>query len=122
MGFIRGLEPGSGAGNRSSGDLQALQEWVPSYLTGFLEKMSGGRGISLRELAILAATLEDLVHKETTAHLEQAFDALELPRDADLHEEEVSEVLDIFMTIYASGGDFDLTDPAKVLETRNLFT
>jgi len=80
---------------------------VPSYLTGFLEKMSGGRGISLRELAILAATLEDLVHKETLARLGQVFDAFELPRNVDLAEKQVSEVLEVFMMIFVLGGDLE---------------
>ena len=44
--FIRGFEQWSGMGNRSPSTLQALQEWVPSYLTEFLENTSGGHGLS----------------------------------------------------------------------------
>jgi len=109
---IRGLERGNRMGNSSSGEL--LKEWVPSYLTEFLEKMSGGRGLSLRELAILAATLEGLAHKETIARLEQAFDALELPHSAHLGEEEVSEVLEVFMMMFLYGRDFPAADPEEV--------
>lgn len=72
--FIRGLEPfkadgmvpGSTASNAS---LQAVQEWAPAYLQSFLEKLMAGRGVSLRELAVLTATLEDLVHKEEKSPL-----------------------------------------------------
>merc|ERR1719162_162403 len=104
--FIRGLEPGTGAQNSSSGEdsLQALQEWVPSFLQNFLERLVGGRGLSLRELAILAATLEDLVHKETITRLEQAFHALELPLSAKLEEEEIRWVLEVFMMLYLGNG------------------
>jgi len=105
--FIRGLEPGTGGNekkNTTSGDsLQDLQEWVPSFLQGFLEQLAGGRGISLRELAVLAATLEDLIHKETINRLEVAFNALELPVDKKVDEEHIVEVLEVFMMIYLLG-------------------
>jgi len=105
--FIRGLEPGTGAQNSSSrGDsLQGLQEWVPTFLQNFLEQLVGGRGLSLRELAILAATLEDLVHKESITRLEQAFHALELPLSAKLTEEEIPWVLEVFMMTYMGNGN-----------------
>jgi len=124
--FIVGLEPGNnGAGNSTSGedstDLKALQEWVPSYMTAFLQKMSGGKGTSLRELAILAGTLEDLIHKETVARLNQSFEALELPMDAKLAEKDVSEVLEVFMMIYMLGGDFSVKGPTHVRHAHNVF-
>jgi len=104
--FIQGLEPGTSAQNgSSSGDsLQALQEWVPTFLQSFLEKLAGGHGISLRELAILAATLEDLVHKETVGRLEKAFHALELPLSAQITQEQIPEILEVFMMIYLGNG------------------
>ena len=49
-----------------------MQEWAPGYLQTFLEKIIAGRGVSLRELAVFAATLEDLIHKEEKGHLLQA--------------------------------------------------
>jgi hypothetical protein len=121
--FIRGLEPGSGAKNNATGanSLEGLQEWVPSFLQNFLEQLAGGRGISLRELAILAATLEDLVHKETSSRLDQAFHALEHPHESDLNQEQISEVLEVFMMIYMVGGKFTAENPEAVRRAHNVF-
>merc|ERR1719387_341812 len=103
--FIRGLEPGSG-NQESQGNqtLQNLQEWVPSYLQSFLEELQGGRGISLRELAILTATLEDLIHKESVQRLDQAFNALEIPHGEELDDARLKQTLEVFMMIYMLGG------------------
>jgi len=114
--FIRGLEPGTGAQNNSSGgdSLHALQEWVPAFLQKFLDQLVGGRGIGLRELAILAATLEDLVHKETISRLEKSFYVLNLPLSGQLEQEQISEILEIFMMLYTTGGSAPLLpDNAK---------
>jgi len=126
--FILGLEPGTDAKyvhvNSSSGEesLQALQQWVPSFMQKFLEKMVGGRGISLRELAVLAATLEDLIHKESLSRLEKAYHALDLPVSAQLNQEQISEVLKVFIMIYMKDDAFSASTPAAVLHEHNKFT
>jgi len=124
--FIRGLEPEGGsavsAHNISGSEsLQGLQEWVPSYLQEFLEKLAGGRGITLRELAVLAATIEDLIHKETIGRLEMAFQALELPLNEKLDERQTREVLEVFMMIYMLSGNFTISGRAAVQRAHNLF-
>jgi hypothetical protein len=120
--FIRGLEPAATARNASGEEtLRDLQEWVPSFLQGFLEQLSGGRGISLRELAVLAGTLEDLIHKEAIARLEQAFNALRLPLDLKLDSEQIAEVLEVYMMIYMLGGNFSMKDPEGVRKAHVAF-
>jgi len=121
--FIRGLEPGTGAQSGISGNHpQGLQEWVPTFLQNFLDKI-GGRGIGLRELAILAATLEDLVHKETLGRLEKAFHALELHHSAELNQEQIQEVLEVFMMLYQEDGpNLDTSSPAAVRKEHIWFT
>lgn len=120
--FIRGLEPAGTARNASSEEaLRDLQEWVPSFLQGFLEQLSGGHGISLRELAVLAGTLEDLIHKEAIGRLEQAFNALKLPLDLKLDDEQIAEVLEVYMMIYMLGGNFSIKDPAGVRRAHMAF-
>lgn len=122
--FIRGLEPNSAqnapqGGNRT---LNNLVEWVPSYLQDFLEKLQGGRGISLRELAILAATLEDLIHKESVQRLEQTFNALELPQTELLDEAKLRQALEVYMMIYMLGGNFTVKGEKGVLRAHGIFT
>jgi len=119
--FIRGLE-GDARNSSTDNALQDLQEWVPSFLQGFLEQLAGGRGISLRELAVLAATMEDLIHKESVSRLEQAFRALDLPLDTKLDEPHIKEVLEVYMMIYMLGGNFTITNPAGVRNAHKVFT
>jgi len=118
--FIRGLEPNATV-NQSAQGLQNLQEWVPAYLQRFIELVQEGRGINLRELAIIAATLEDLIHKEAVAHLRQAYDAIDLPISTQLDEAQAHQVLEIWMMIYMLGGRFRIRGKKKVLKAHDIF-
>eukprot|EP00427_Karlodinium_veneficum_P060697 CAMPEP_0169372888 /NCGR_PEP_ID=MMETSP1017-20121227/36709_1 /TAXON_ID=342587 /ORGANISM="Karlodinium micrum, Strain CCMP2283" /LENGTH=573 /DNA_ID=CAMNT_0009471559 /DNA_START=18 /DNA_END=1735 /DNA_ORIENTATION=+ len=123
--FIRGLEPGTGntpSKEQEHQGSQNLQEWVPSYVQSFLEQLQGDRGISLRELAIIAGTLEDLIHKEAVARLRQGYDALLFPQDVPLNEQKARQALEIYMMIYMLGGNFTLKGPSQVMRAHDLFT
>jgi len=125
--FIRGLEPGTEnvAKPPKEQELQGsqnTQEWVPSYVQSFLEQLQGDRGISLRELAIIAGTLEDLIHKEAVARLRQGYDALLLTPEVPLDEQRARQALEIYMMIYMLGGNFTLKGPAQVMHAHDLFT
>jgi hypothetical protein len=119
--FIRGLEPNASV-NQSAQGLQNLQDWVPAYLQRFIELIQEGHGINLRELAIIAATLEDLIHKEAIAHLQQAYDAIDLPTSTQLDEAQAHQVLEIWMMIYMLGGRFKVRGKRKVLRAHEIFT
>mmetsp|Transcript_144102 Transcript_144102/g.268443 ORF Transcript_144102/g.268443 Transcript_144102/m.268443 type:complete len:581 (-) Transcript_144102:78-1820(-) len=118
--FIRGLEPDGDARNSSSAT--ALQEWVPSYLQNFLEELIGGRGLGLKELAILAATIEDLIHKEASTRLEKAYKALQLSLDAKIPQAQVQEILNVYMMVYLSGGNFESNDAERTRLALNYFS
>merc|ERR1719313_3263399 len=90
-------------------ELTEMYKSVPNYLQKFVEELQDGRGIRLRELSVLAATLEDLIHKESSQRLEMTYKALELPFTATLDEEQLKEALEIYMMIYMLGGNFTLT-------------
>jgi len=122
--FIRGLEPGTGNMTKPTKEqeLQSLQEWVPSYVQSFLEQLQADRGISLRELAIIAGTLEDLIHKEAVARLRQGYDALLFPQEVPLNEQKARQALEIYMMIYMLGGNFTLKGPSQVMRAHDLFT
>jgi len=94
---------------------------VPSYLQQFLEELHGGRGLSLRELAVLAATLEDLIHRESMQRLDMTFTALELPTTTALDQEQVRQALEVFMMIYMMGGNFSFKGHERVSKAHNVF-
>ena len=60
---IKGLDAAGGHRNSTSG-AGLLKEQVPAYIQDLFEKRLGGRGFGLHETAVLAATIEHLVHNE----------------------------------------------------------
>merc|ERR1719181_1874084 len=69
---IKGLAVAGGHRN-STTSAGLLKEQVPSYIQDLFEKRLGGRGFGLHELAVLAATIEHLVHSEAIKRLGDAF-------------------------------------------------
>jgi diadenosine tetraphosphatase ApaH/serine/threonine PP2A family protein phosphatase len=98
-----------------------MQEWAPDYLQGFLEKMLGGRGASIRELAVFAGTLEDLIRKEEEGHLLQAYASQVQPSNASLAPKEAFQVLQTYMMIYMLGGNWTAQMATKVDRLTQLF-
>jgi len=119
--FIRGLEPNATV-EQGAQALQDLQEWVPSYLQRFIERIQDGRGVNYHELSIIAATLEDLIHKEAVARLDQAFDALEYTNGTVLEEAKAMQVMEVWMMIYMLGGRFKIRGQNKVMKAHEIFT
>jgi hypothetical protein len=118
--FIRALEPkGQGlAAWNSSSPTSVLEEIVPAHVTQLFEKRLGERGLGLKELAILAATLEHVVHKEALQRLTVAYDANNFSQEDVLSEEDTTNVLDMYMTLYILGSHFPLENVTTKLANR----
>jgi len=72
---VRGLEAtGSDTWNNAESSTSMLEDHIPSYVLKLFEQSHGGR-TGVRELAVLAATLEDVVHSETINLLSTAYAA-----------------------------------------------
>lgn len=101
--FIRGLE------SSASVPTQYLKtNWVPSYLQHMLEKRFGENGISLHELAALAAALEDLIAQEALGRFEALDEYVHLPKTVSY--EKFSEIVKTFMVIYLKNENLPATD------------
>jgi hypothetical protein len=103
--FIRALEP---AGNalaawNSSNPASILEERVPKHVQDLFENRLGDHGLGIKELAILAATLEHLVHTEALDRLKVAYMAKSLSQEDVLSEDEAVGVLDMYMSLYILG-------------------
>jgi len=103
--FIRSLEPagGSMAAWNTSSPTSILEERVPTHVQELFEKRLGEHGLSVKDIAILAGTLEHLVHSESLERLNVAYDAQSFKKDDVLSEEEALKVLDTYMSIYILG-------------------
>jgi len=103
--FIRALEPANAsfAAWNTSTPTSVLEERVPDHVTQLFEARLGKHGLGLRELAILAATLEHLVHVEALQRLNVSFQGARLAPDDVLGNEDASQVLDVYMAVYILG-------------------
>merc|ERR1719408_772632 len=103
--FIRALEPTGNAlaAWNTSNPVSILEERVPQHVQELFEERLGSKGLGLKELAILAATLEHLVHTEALDRLKVAYSAKGLSQEDVLSDEEAIGVQDMYMSLYILG-------------------
>jgi hypothetical protein len=61
-----------------------LKSKMPSFIMDVLEQQMGSNRVGLQELAVLAATIEDLVHSDSVDLLELAYKTHGLSTEAPL--------------------------------------
>lgn len=113
---IEGLSPLDA--EREATPMSSLSQWMPAYLVNSLEQLLGTSGVTLREMAVLAATFEDLIHREASSRLEDVYELLNLPKDSVLHEKEAFDAIKMYMTMYTSGGNTTVRTKEDVLKKR----
>jgi len=103
--FIRALEPegSSMAAWNSSTPISILEERVPEHVVNLFENRLGSHGLGVKELAILAGTLEHLVHVEALERLKVSYLAQGLSQEDVLSEDDAIQLLDTYMSIYILG-------------------
>jgi len=103
--FIRALEPANGsfAAWNTSTPTSVLEERVPDHITKLFEERLGLHGLGLRELAILAATLEHMVHLEALQRLNVSYQGTGFSLEDVLSNDEAIQVLDTYMSVYILG-------------------
>jgi hypothetical protein len=111
--FVRGIEAGGETWNSSSPSM-VLEGRVPEHVQELFEKRLGGHGFSLHEMAVLAATLEHLVHNESIERLRDTYSALQMSLDVAASQEAVTEVIDAYMAVYIIGLNITKMDPQTI--------
>jgi len=114
--FVKGLDPRGEAWNSSSPS-EVLTNHLPLYVQGLFEKRLAGRGLNVHDMAVFAATLENLVHNETAHRLQDAYKVHRIPFDESVEVAEVDNVLDTFMVKYILG-DNALKTPGQAIQMR----
>jgi len=77
-----------------------LQDRVPAYVQDIFEKRLAGKGLGLYELAVLASTIEHLIHSESLSKLGAIFSLHEKSPTGLLSDAEINEVLESYMLMY----------------------
>merc|ERR1719336_1395355 len=125
--FVKGLEPGRKAWNNSS-PTEVLEDRVPEYVQNLFEERLDGRGLGMHELAILAATLEHLIHDEAVERLRLSYDALGLKGENRVRPEKAKDVLKVYMLLFIKGvnasemEDFDVGEQRLSNDIALLYT
>merc|ERR1740121_1876926 len=70
--FVVGLEPAGGCYNSSSPG-SIMKDKVPAFIESLFEQRLQGHGLGLRDLAVFAATLLDLIQKESIDDLQAVY-------------------------------------------------
>jgi len=99
---IHGLDTSAGVVNASSPS-GVLTDQVPAYIENLFEQRLAGKGFGLHELALLAATIEHLIHNEALSKFGAAFNVHSLPVTSPVTESEAKTVLDTYMIAYIIG-------------------
>merc|ERR1719336_2727544 len=100
--FVKGLEPDRKAWNSSS-PTEVLEDRVADYVQNLFEERLDGRGLGMHEVAILAATLEHLIHDEAVERLKLSYDALKLSMGNRLSPGRAKRVLKVYMLLFLKG-------------------
>jgi hypothetical protein len=101
---IAGFTPAGGTYNTSS-PAGVLKDQLPSYIEDVFEQRLQGRGFRLHELAVLAATIEHLIHAEAVQRLGVAFRMHDTFSKGALSGVEASEMLDTYIMAYILSGN-----------------
>jgi len=106
--FIKALEPAGHGAWDSSSPMSILESRVPEHVQGMFEQRLGQQGLGLQEVAVLASSIEHLVHSESLARTRLAYAATNFSQEDALSQEEAMNVLEMYMSImltgYAHGG------------------
>jgi len=97
--YIKGLEP-DGDGWNNTSPAGVLKDRVSSYVEELFEERLGGRGFNLHDTAVLAATLEHLIHDENKDRLVKAYKAQKMASTNDLTRAQADTILDEYMKLH----------------------
>jgi len=99
--FLKGVEP-SNNWNASS-PTAIFADKVSTYVQNMFEERLRGHGLGLHELAILAATLEHIIHDQTQERLKLSYTSHNFSMDRLLTEKEAQNVIDTSLAIFILG-------------------
>ena len=87
---------------------------MPSYMASMIEEQLEGHGFVLHQLAVMAASLEHLVHDGAAGRLQSVFEAHDLPLTGGINERLVDAAVDTYMMVYIEGGNLTGMTPKKL--------
>jgi len=110
--YVAGLEQRGSAWN-SSAPTTVMKDRTPAYIQSLFEERLHGSGFGLHELAVFAATLSDLIHKEAVDSLASVYKGFGLPFDQPVSRVWSSQAVKAYFAIYLIGGGITVNSVAE---------
>jgi len=111
--YINGLGPVNSSDDTSS-STTLMKDRAPSYIQNLFEHRLQGQGLTRHDLAVFAATLTDLIHKEVGVSLESVYAALEFPTVGPVTQTEHDVATKAYLLTYMSGGMEQVTSLSEL--------
>jgi len=110
---VRGLDSFNENINGSS-PANILQDKVEDFVQAAFEQRMGSHGLDLKDMAVLAATYENLVHKELAERLDATFRIMSRSGEESFTAEEADAVVDVYMMGYILNLNYTVIPPQKL--------
>jgi len=115
--YVKGLEPAGDSWNTTS-PASILKDRVSSEVINLMESRLDGHGFGLHDTAVLAATLEHIVHDEALGRLGKAYEMNNIAQNDRLDGAQSDAILDTYMKLYILPEDLvGVTSDADMLES-----
>merc|ERR1719230_1135667 len=101
--FIKGLESGGQAFSNDAQVTAILEDHIPDFVLSLFEERLKEKGLGMKDMAVLAATLEHLIHDEALGRLEVVYQAHNKSKDVRVGEFDIQELIDTYMAIFLAG-------------------
>jgi len=117
--YMMGLDP-VGGGWDAPAKSNIMKDRAPAYILGLFEQRLHGHGMGLHELAIFAAVLTNLVHKEASGELHKVFTSMQLPTIDRVPHTWVEHAVKAYLIRYFAGVQLNITgvDHLKFVEEK----
>jgi len=116
--FVRGLSS-LGEENNGLSPTNILQDKVEEFVQRAFEQRMGSHGLDLKDMAVLAATYENLVHKETMQRLDATFAVMSMTGHESMLVAEVEAVIDAYMMGYILNLNYTVVKPIQLPVIKN---
>jgi len=114
--YMKTVGPMGDSWNNSTPDEILEGSDVPAQIKGLFEKRLGWRGLSLDEIAVLAAMLEDLVRGQYIDSLRQAYKILGMPTDKAVTPASLDTAMSIHLAFHILGDNITIASRRHVQE------
>lgn len=106
--YMMGLDP-AGQSLNASAPATLVKDRAPAFIQGLFEQRMHGEGLGLEELAVFAAVMSDLVHKEALQGLQKAYASLRLPTVGPVPKRWSDQAIKAYLIQYLIGGNLTIT-------------